>query len=1107
MYAGGMLDMERAVRANTAAKHVCRKISTVYILLLLLGSVSWRPAIAQMNTAEIWGTVADVTGARIPGAQIAVFSVATQEKLLTISDKEGRFELPQLPVGEYTLTANVEGFKEYRAEHIVLRINDHNEQPIMLQVGSSGETSVVQALVTGIQSTSPSIKDVIAEHEITKLPLKSRQILQLTLLSEGVVSPPGGTRGDSLQQTGSLINVLGQRTGHNLFLLNGTSITDEYYNNVVVNPSVDSVQQFILNKTSYEAEFGGKSGAVINVLTMSGTNDLHGSVFEFFRNGALDARNYFAMGSTPVPAYHQNQFGGTIGGPIARTRFFYFANYEGLRLHQDLAHIFTVPTAQQRLGQLGSANVTGPFDSSAVGLLSPAFTPLPNLVGNSNNLLTESPLIQNNDQYSTKVDGALTPNDYAFVFGIFFDAQEHDPYGSAVLNEAQLPAFGRLLRTHTIDVTAGESHTFSSGIMNDFRFGWLRVSGGQQDPSAGNPFASVNGIQGTTANPVDQGFPQFNLSGQFTTIGSPTGVISRVDNHFDFFDNVIAQRKSHHVRFGAYMFHLNFQPRNPNNARGVFTYTGAYTGSPLGDFLKGQPASAQVGLGDGSETASTDWLHLYLQDRWAIRRNLTMNIGVRYEYNRNLSAGSNQTSNIDLNASGGPTFVAAGNPAALPAAAAFNATLSPIPILAADHVGWDPSLLTPRRVRLSPRIGIVWQLPREIVLRGSYGVYTNQASYSILQNLAGNMPFFFTETVTAPATSNTAYSTSSILSSANYKVPGSISANGVDHTFRVEYNQVWTFAAEEALPGNTVLDLEYVGSRTVHADSATTVNMPQLPPPGTTSSVASRRPYPQLSAFTAIRWNGWAKFNSFTAKASRPFSRGLYFQGSYTYSKSLDDASDAGTTNAEFNLPQNMYAPQLEAAPSSFNHRNRVSASATYDLPFAAGATGWMKKALGNWRMNGIFSVQSGAPFTVNLSTSAGNEPANVGLVNASTNVERPNVTGNPNRGQHTAAQWFDIAAFSLPAAYTFGNAQRNMTLGPRYVDLDLSLQKDFTVAREDKVEFHFDVFNALNHPNFNLPGRIANFNSGSAQTSPTFGAITSAQDPRDLQFGLKFLF
>ena len=683
------------------------------------------------------------------------------------------------------------------------------------------------------------------------------------------------------------------------------------------------------------------------------------------------------------------------------------------------------------------------------------------------------------------------------------------PTAPLLLTEAQLPAFGRLLSTHTINVVAGESHVFSPTLLNDFRFGFMKVSGGQKDPNAGNLFATTYGLQGTTLNPLDQGFPQINLSGQYATIGSPTGFTSRVDHNFEFFDDVILRRNNHSLRFGGYLFHLSFKPRYPNNARGVYTYTGLYTGSPLGDFLKGQPASAQVGLGNGSEDATTDWAHFYLQDHWKVSRSLDLNVGLRYEYNRNLSARPNQTSNITLDPSIGPAFVVAGDTKALPPAAALNASLSPIPIISAKEAGWDPSLLTPRRLRLSPRIGLAWQVPgvTDSVVRAAYGIYTNQAAYSVLQSLSQNMPFYFTETVTAPLMADPNFSTKNILSSANYKMPGSIGANSVDHNFRIEYNQVYNLSMQKALSHSTTLDLEYVGSRTVNADSSTVVNMPTLPPPGTTTSVNSRRPYPQLSAFTTLRWNGWSKFNSLSVKVTRRFTGGLYFLTTYTWSKSLDDASDTGTTNNEYNLPQNSYAPELESAPSSFDHRNRFTATAIYDLPFATRSSGWKREAFAGWKVSGLMIAQSGAPFTVNLSTAAGNEPANVGLVNASVNVERPNVSRNPNHGPRTPTEWFDTSAFSLPAPFTFGNSSRNMVLGPRFVGLDLSLQKDFALSRESKLQFRFDTFNALNHPNFNVPGRIATYNSAGIQTSPTFGSITSAQDPRQLQFGLKLLF
>jgi carboxypeptidase family protein len=1065
----------------------------------------------QMNTADITGNVTDQSGAIIRGATVTALQVATQATHTAVTNEVGQYSLEQLPLGEYTVTAEAPGFKQAAEEHVVLHVNDHVRQDFSLQVGNANETVNVEAGPEQLETQSVSIKDVIENQEVLDLPLKNRQFLQLTLLSEGVVNPPGGTRGDSLQQTGSLINVLGQRTGHNLFLVDGTSITDEYYNNVVLNPSPDATQEFIINKTDYEAEFGGKSGAVINVVTKSGTNSLHGSAYEFLRNDAVDAENYFALKNEPVPAYKENQFGAALGGPIVKNSTFFFLNYDGQRLRQDLAHLFTVPTAAQRAGIIGATPVSGPFDPAAAALLNPALTPLPNLPGTSNNLLEESEQSFDSNQYNARLDQRISSADYVFARAAIFDAHELDPYGSTILNEAQLPAFGRTLNTHTVDLTVGETHTFSTNLLNEFRFGWMKVSGGQGDPNVGNPFAATYGLKGTTANPADQGYPQINLSNEFTTIGSPLAFAYRIDRDFEFFDNVMLHKNAHTIQFGGYFFHLSFNPRFPNNARGVYTYSGVHTGTPLGDFLKGEPASAQVGLGEGAENATTNWAHFYLQDDWQVKPRLVLNLGLRYEYNANLVAQTDQTSNIDLTApGGGPAFVIAGNPAALPATAAFNASLSPIPIVSAQSVGWNNSLLAPRNVRFSPRLGLAWQVPgtKGMVVRAGFGVYTNQASYSILQNLAENMPFFFTETVTAPITVNPNFSTGNILSPTNYKVPGTIGASSVNHSFRVEYNEVYNLSVQKAVSSNTTIEAEYVGSRTVHADSSTVDNMPALPPTGTTSSAQSRRPYPQLAAFTTIRWNGWATFNSLTLKANRRFSHDLSFETTYTWSKSMDDASDTGTTNNEYNLPQNSYAPQLEAAPSSFDHRNRFTATAVYDLPIARGSSGLMQTALAGWRASGLFTAQSGAPFTVNLSTAAGNEPADVGLVNSTTNVERPNVTGSPDNGPRTAAEWFNTAAFSLPAPFTFGTAGRNDVFGPGLVDLDVSLQKDFALPLESsKLQFRFDMFNALNHPNFNVPGRVATFNAAGVQTSPTFGVITSALDPRELQFALKFIF
>ena len=1085
-------------------------------LLIGLLIVSTTAAFSQMNTADITGVVSDPAGAIVPGAIVVALNIETRRTFTSATSDAGQYLLAQLPLGEYTLTVNAPGFKQAVQEHVLLHVNYHMRQDFALQLGDVSESVTVRVVPGLLQSESAEVKDVILNQQVVDLPLKDREFLQLALLSEGVVTPPGGTRGDSLQQTGKLINILGQRTGHNLFLVDGVSVTDEYFNNVVLNPSPDLIQEVMIDKTNYDAEFGGKSGGVINVITKSGTNHVHGGLYEFVRNDVFDAKNVFDSANQPAPPFKENQFGGTLGGPIARDKTFFFVNYDGQRIRSSLANVFSVPTAAERSGDLAGLvpvtteqlvdpvtrqpipgnnlnhdpnfGINNPATATAVALL--AKLPQPTSSGNSNNLLSVGGQRVDTNQYNLRLDRKFSDTDNAYVRASVFDAQELDPFGSSVLNEALLPGFGRTLRTHSVNLTASETHTFSADIVNEFRLGWLAVSGGQGDPNAANPFASQYGLQGVTTNSADLGYPQVSLSNTFSTLGDAAGFTSRTDRDFELYDNVLIHRGSHGIRFGVYFFHLDFNPRFPNDARGIYTYSGAYSGNALSDFLLGYPSQAQVGIGEGAENAGTSWAQFYMEDGWQLRPGLKIDLGLRYEYNANLVAQSNQTSNIDLSEPGGPAFVVAGDPTNLTPTASALAKLTPIPIVSATSVGWNDSLLTPRYLRFSPRLGVAWRVPgsHEMVVRAGFGIYTNQAAYSILQNLAENMPFFLVKTVSNSATTPT-FTTENILASSPR---GAIGANGVNHDYQIEYNEVWNLAVQRAITANTTVEAEYVGSRTVHADSSTVVNVP-VPGPG---AVQGRRPYPALAAFTTIRWDGRASFNGLTLKVTRRFTRGLSFDAEYSLSKSMDDASDTGTTNAEYNLPQNVYNPGLEEAPSSFDHRHRFTANAVYDLPFARGSHGVLHALAGSWRASGILALQSGAPFTVNLSSAA--DVANIGLVGGN-NLERPNLVGDPNAGPKTPGQWFNTSAFALPAQYTFGTARRNVVIGPGLENLDLSLQKEWISRENFTLQFRFDAFNALNHPNFNLPGRIFG--------ASNFGVITSAQDPRELQFAFKLVF
>lgn len=1086
---------------------------SIFLILLLFLSLN---AYGQMNTADISGDITDSTGAVVPGATVTALQIATQQKHAAVTNDAGQYLLPQIPPGQYKLTVDAPGFKQAIQEGVVLHVGDHTRQDFALQLGGASQSVIVEAAPGLMQVESAEIKDVIQNKRVIDLPLKDRDFMELTILSPGVVNPPGGTRGDALQQTGKLINVLGNRTGHNLMLVDGVSVTDEYFNNVALSPSPDDIQEFNIELTDYSAEFGGKSGAVINVITRSGTTDYHGKVYEFVRNNIFDARNYFAPPNAPAP-FRENQFGGAVGGPIIKKKTFFFVNYEGRRVRDSLLQLFSVPTAAERGGNLaGLSAVHDPISKAvipnndlnsdpnynpnnastkaALALLN--LLPQPTSPGNTNNLLSVGDQKIGTNQYNGRVDHQISKSDSAFVRASVFDANEMDPFGSSVLNEALLPGFGRLLKTHTVNLSAGETHSFSPNVVNEFRFGWLRVSGGQEDPNAGNPFAATFGLSGTTTNPADVGYPQVNLSGLFSTIGTATGFNTRVDRDYEFFDNISYHRGRHNLTFGGYFFHLAFNPSFPNNARGVYTYNGTYSGNALADFLFGYPSQGQVGIGEGTENADTNWAHFYFQDGWQLTSNLKLDLGIRYEYNSNLVAETNQTSNIDLS-TGAARFVVAGNPASFSgnatALVAFAAAQNPpIAVVPNSSAGWNDSLLNTRPLRLAPRIGVAWQVPgiNGAVVRAGFGVFTNQAAYSVLQNLAENMPFFLNKVINN-VTGTPTLTMADILTA---NLNGAIGANGVNHNFKVEYNEVWNLAIQKSLSNNTTFSVQYVGARTVHADSSTAVNLPMAGP----GLIQARRPFPNLNSFTTIRWNGWAAFNSLTVQANRRLSHGLSFDTSYTWSHSIDDASDAGSTNAEFNLPQNIYADNLvvEKGSSGFDHRNRLVGDILYDLPSTRESSVWLRAVVADWRVSCIFIAQSGSPFTVNLSPA--NDMANIGLVNGN-NLERPNVSGDPNTGPKTAKQWFKTAAFSLPSAFTFGNDPRNSVIGPGLLNLDASLQKEWALREAVSLQFRVDAYNALNHPNFNLPGRIFG--------ASNFGAVSSALDPREMQFALKLEF
>jgi len=1065
----------------------------------------------QTATSEIVGTIRDSTGAVLPGVTLTITNQSGgQERQLT-TDGSGNYVAPFLPVGQYTVKSELANFKTRVRRGFVVQVGRQERIDFVMEVGSVSEEVTITEAPPSLETTNAELSEVIGNERVTSLPLNGRQFVNLTLLSDNVFVAPRGTRGSALAQTGPAVLIAGQRPGHNMYYLDGVSVTDQYFNLLVASPSIDAVQEFNIQKSIYPAEFGGKASATISTVTKSGGNAVHGALYEFLRNDVFDARNFFDPAHKPP--YRQNQFGGTVGGPIRKEKVFFFLSYDGLRVGQALTQTFSLPSSRVRNGDFtGLATIYDPvttdvsgrrqsfqgnvipsqrIDAAAIAFLQKL--PLPNLPGEVQNFVATPVFRNNNDHGLVRTDHHLSEKDSLFTRFYIADFDAFQPFGSSLLNETLVPGFGYTLTTYTKNVAIGETHVFSPNVINEFRVGYLRVTGGQQSENKGVDFARLNGIQGIGPSPDQTGYPSISFSGAYSTAGDPAALFTRRDNSFDLLNNLSWVHRSHSLKFGIYVFRLQFNPSESPNARGTFTFTPRYTSSTAGggdgnafaDFLFGYPSAAQAGIGPGgSEYGRSLWTHFYAQDDWRVHPALTLNYGLRCEINGQVTDTQNRLSNIELN-----RFVVATNDNGQ-----INSLANPllplihVPVVTSKEAGYDRSLLLPNYHHIAPRVGLAWSASDKTVVRAGWGLFFNQAAYNIQTALTENLPFFFNKSVnTAATTPVPALTTENILlASAN----GTIGGSGINHNYRAEFADSWSLNVQRLIGTDWIVQAGYFGSHVSGADNSTYQNIP-LPGGG---AIDPRRPNPLLSGFKMIRWDGYSIYHSGTFRVEKRLSRGLSFNANYTWSKSIDDASDVGTTFSETNIPQDVRNVRAERALSSFDHRHRFVFSYSYELPFGKDhLLRSVGKLAEGWKVTGLGSFQSGGPFTVILPT----DNANIG----SGPAQRPNLISDPNaNAPHTAQEWFNTAAFQMPAPFTFGNGGRNVVLGAPENNVDMSLIKDTLLREGTRLEFRAEVFNVLNHTNFaDAPGRTA--------FTPTFGRYTSAENPRQIQLALKVLF
>ncbi|HET7214908.1 MAG TPA: carboxypeptidase regulatory-like domain-containing protein [Terriglobia bacterium] len=1062
-------------------------ITVTVALIIFLAILSGLPARAQV-TAEISGVVTDPSGRAVAGAQIEVREQQTGAVRATISDARGRYDLPALPAGQYQLAVQKNGFQMAVHTGIVLPAAGQSVLNFSLRLGEIRQQLTINSQAPLVSLAAGSNAGVVEGREIKGLPLNGRSYDELLTLNPGIVdytSEKRGGVGISNSAVGNMFAALGRRPQENLFLLNGVEFTGAAEINMQPAATsgqllgVDAVREFHVVTGPYGAEYGKRPGAQVSILTDSGTNQWHGSAFEFLRNSALDARNFFDHGSKP--SFQRNQFGGAIGGPIERNKTFIFGNYEGYRQHLRLSSVALVPDSEARQGFL-----PGP-DGTLVSVgVTPESAPLLSLwpqpngpeLGSGIAEAFSHPLQTVREDFGTaRLDRHFAARDFLSAIYTVDDSDDFTPSDNPLSLDIES------LREQVASLE--ETHVISPTVLNVARVGFSRAAYFFTGKSAidlpgffqGKPIGAL--VIGGGASP--------NAATQISLAGSNIGsnlFITR--NLFTYEDQLAVHMGLHQITAGAW-----FQPVQSNDQLALSQF-GQASFSSLQDFLEGK-VSTFVAV--PSPTAMA-WRSLegawYVQDNMRPRRDLTLSLGFRDEFTNGWNEAKGRAANFVFNTNG--------------------------VIETSPRVG--NSVFTVNRARFlpEPRAGLAWAplSSGKTVVRAGFGLYADLQD-ALSYRLDQNAPF------------NTTIHMKNVPLSSFPLVPGAplparalVEPAGIQPSLETPIVETYSLGIEQALSRNTVLRVSYVGSHGYHEIVSIDANLPAMvtcpasPCPGTLPAGTLYTPpgaplaNPQLANTWTWFSEGVSSYNGLQAEVQHRFSRGLEFRGLYTWSKSLDDG-DTLNPSAATNAPGLAMNPQnlaIDYGLSTFDVRNVAVISGSYQLPFGKGRlipaaqAGWRNKLAGGWMLDSIVTARSGFPFTPQLSFNPSNNGDTRNSVRPSFN---PNFTGSVVLSG--ANRYFDPDAFVVPPNGTFGNIGRDTLIGPGLETFDLSARKDTTMTERLKIELRAEFFNVLNRANFNTPNLIV-FTQPSGSPATTAGVITStSSSARQIQFGLKLLW
>ena len=1128
-----------------------RKLTHLTLFLFLLSASA--TALGQSNFASLSGTVSDPQQQVISGASVQLTSDSTQASRHAVTNDQGIFQITGLLPGQYKLSVQATGFAVLN-QNITLEVGQQMTLDVSLKLSSLSTTVDVKAdTVNVLRTTDASVGEVVEPTSIQNLPLNGRMLIDLVLTVPGAHESHGAQTGDMSPlywRPGqrSAVSIGGNRPNANYFLLDGATNTDPTFNTLNFSPSPDSVREFKVQTGSYSAEMGGAGGGQINIVTRTGGNEFHGTAYEFLRNDAFDARTFNEMDESNHLV--RNNFGGSFSGPIIRNKTFFFVNYEGLRHTRSQTMVATVPTLEEINGDfaMSGATIYNPFSSRPNPAFDPTkpigptnsqiirdpfpdnmiphelidpkaqlfmskYIPRPNMemgmmgcgmtmmgaptvVGagmDCNNYLDVRNAHQVTDQATIRVDHAFSSGDSMFARYSFSSERGFTPQN--------LPGFGANHDNLAQNGTVAWTRIISPNIVNIASITFSRLAMHRtSENSFTNDIVSELGITGIGFGGEGAfGAPWFNVQGYSgmgdSFIATPMHAWNTI---LEARDSLNWQVGRHSLKFGASYRHFIWPMWGFFQNRGYYQFTNGFTtqtatndgtGSALASFLLGLPAVKQRQAGIPQMQLRQWYADAFVQDSFQLGRNTTIQMGLRYEYMSPL---------IDIRYANTNLVFENGVPS----------------VFIGGQQGFPEGLNYSNKLRFAPRVGISHNLHKHgLVLHAAFGIFFTPVDMNTWCNQRHNVPFVFPETqqsdnfVPAPAI---------VASHFNFG-PAVLGATTVSFAaFEVDapsqYIEQWSTSVEKSLGAETTLELGYLGSHGVHLQRSHLINNA---PPGP-GAIGPRRPFRTLSflpgmvlpdniavtnttfpvsGINLLENSAQSWYNAGYVNVRRRFARGWTFLANYTYAKSLSDAPDFRSPMFESAAPQDNSRLFLEKGLAC-DVRHRFALSAVYNLP-SWGTDGFANKVTKGWRLSAIYQAQSGFPFTVSVF----GDTANAGTL-LGENPIRANYTGAPifGPGTRTADMWFNPAAFSTPAAFTFGDVGRNTVYGPGRQTLDLALQREFSMTETLKLQVRAEAFNALNHSNLGTPNRFVN--------TPQFGTITEAATPgREIQLGVRLSF